>query len=63
MELHDLSKKITHFGNNVLYLDFICSPQDHCPFHQSLAKVVDILEIVNKETFILDISVMREVLK
>ena len=40
---------ITHFGNNVLCLNFIEPPQNHCLFHQSPVKVVHILEITHKE--------------
>ena len=50
MYLIDQSQKITHFGNNVLYLVVIDPPENHCVFHQSLAKVVvHILEITCKE--------------
>ena len=49
MHLHDQSQKISHFGKNVLYVNFIKSPQNYCLFHKSLAKIVHILEIINKE--------------
>ena len=42
-------KKITHFGNNVLSLDFISSLQNHCLFHQSPVEIVHILENTCKE--------------
>ena len=50
MHFHDQSQKMTYFVNNVLCLDFIGSPQNHCLFHKSLAKIVHSLEIISKET-------------
>ena len=49
MYLHDQSQKIAHFASNVLFLDFIDSPQNHCPFHLSPANIVHILEKTFKE--------------
>ena len=43
MDLHGRSQKITYFGNNVLCLDFIDSPQNHCLFHQSPSKIIHIV--------------------
>ena len=39
----------SHFGNNVLCLDFIDPPQNYCLFHQSPAKILYILENTCKE--------------
>ena len=44
--LHDQLQKITHFGNNVLCIDFIDLLQNLCLFQQPLAKIVHILEVI-----------------
>ena len=57
MYLYDQSQKITHYGSNLLCLDFIDPPQYYCLFHQSRTKIVHSLEITCKEiVYILDIS-------
>ena len=49
MYLHEQSQKISHFRNNVLWLGFIDSSQNHCLFQQSSAKIVHILGITSEE--------------
>ena len=44
-----IHKKITHFENNGLCLDFIDILQNYYLFHESLAKILHIFEIANKE--------------
>ena len=56
MCLYDQSQKITHYGSNVLCLDFIDPAQYYCLFHQSPTKIMHSLEITCKKFCTLDIS-------
>ena len=54
-------KKIAHYGDNVLCLDFIDPLQNHCFFHQSPAKIMHILEITFKEIMYIQYQTWEDV--